>query len=63
MISDMMDVIGIEKDRIQEILENFKYHIALLGGPGVGKTSMLNKIMNNYIEHDLNGSVVSSMMT
>ena len=62
MMSDMLDVIGVEKDKITEILENFQYQIALLGGPGVGKTSMLNKIINNYIESDIEtGSIVQNV--
>ena len=35
---------------LAEILENFEFSVALLGGPSVGKTSLLRKIKNNYIE-------------
>ena len=35
---------------LAEILENFSFSVALLGGSGVGKTSLLRKIKNNYIE-------------
>ena len=35
---------------LAEILENYEFSIALLGGPSVGKTSLLRKIKNNYIE-------------
>ena len=33
-----------------EILSNFEFTVALLGGPCVGKTSLLRKIKNNYVE-------------
>ena len=33
-----------------EILSNFEFTVALLGGPCVGKTSLLGKIKNNYVE-------------
>ena len=35
---------------LAEILENYEFSVALLGGPSVGKTSLLRKIKNNYIE-------------
>lgn len=39
---------------IQQIAENFDFQVAILGGPGVGKTSLLKKVANNYMEeaHD-----------
>lgn len=33
-------------------LANFEYQVALLGGPSVGKTSLMRKIINNYMEDD-----------
>ena len=30
-------------------LANFEYQVALLGGPSVGKTSLMRKIINNYM--------------
>ena len=35
---------------LAEILETYEFSVALLGGPSVGKTSLLRKIKNNYIE-------------
>lgn len=45
----------------QEIVDNFEYQVTLLGGPGVGKTSLLKKIISNYVEdtESHNDSVVS----
>lgn len=39
-----------DKQMLAEIIENFEFPVALLGGPSVGKTSLLRKIKNNYIE-------------
>ena len=36
------------QDEFKEILENMEYQVTLLGGPHVGKTSLLTKISSNY---------------
>lgn len=48
--------------RLKEIEDGMEYHVALLGGPGTGKTSLLRKIIKNYIEDpsvDCNDSIAS----
>ena len=35
--------------------------MVLLGGPGVGKTSMLHKIINNYMEEESERESVASI--
>ena len=46
--------------RLKEIEEEMEFHVALLGGPGSGKTSFL-KLFKNYTEdnEDCNESVAS----
>lgn len=34
----------------KEILENMEYQVTLLGGPYVGKTSLLTKINSNHVK-------------
>lgn len=36
-------------------MKNFEFQIALLGGSGVGKTSLIHKIINNYMNSDDDG--------
>ena len=35
---------------MKEILDNMEYQVTILGGPGVGKTSLLTKISSNYVK-------------
>ena len=39
--------------RLKEIEDSMEFHVALLGGPGTGKTSLLRKITKNYTD-DIN---------
>ena len=36
--------------KLADIEANFEFQVALLGGPGVGKTSLLHKVINNFVE-------------
>lgn len=36
-----------QERKLQEILENLEFQVAVLGAPTVGKTSMLNKLVKN----------------
>ena len=38
------------QDELKEILENMEYQVTLLGGPHVGKTSLLTKINSNHVK-------------
>jgi len=38
-----------QQEGIKKIIEQQEFNVALLGGPSVGKTSLLRKISNNYI--------------
>ena len=45
--------------KLQDIADNFEFQVALLGGPGVGKTSLLHKVVNNYMEEpDADSSMI-----
>ena len=39
---------GIEQEVMAEIDSTFEYNVVLLGDPGVGKTSLIQKVINNY---------------
>ena len=38
-----------QQEDIKKIIEQQEFNVALLGGPSVGKTSLLRKISNNYV--------------
>lgn len=44
-----------QTSKLQEIMNSFEFQIALLGGSGVGKTSLIHKIINNYMNNDDEG--------
>ena len=51
----------------KEIIENMEYQVTLLGGPFVGKTSLLTKISSNYVkmseqQDELNTTISQEMV-
>ena len=40
---------SVDQEHIMgEIDNNFEFNVVLLGDPGVGKTSVVQKVINNY---------------
>ena len=50
-----------QQAELKDILDNMEFQISLIGGVSVGKTSLLRKIISNYVEDQGsdNDSVVS----
>lgn len=47
---DEIPEVQTHQEELQEIMDNMDFQVALLGGSGVGKTSLLRKIISNYVE-------------